>query len=320
MGTGRSFAQAEIAGFTMTSPTIAIIGSGAVGGYYGARLAQHGHPVHFLLRSDYEFVRANGWLIKSCDGDFSLRPDQINLYRTPGEMPPVDLVIVTLKTTANADFPALIAPLLKEDTAILTLQNGLGNEEELAGLFGARRILGGLAFTCINRVAPGQIRHTAHGLIRLGEFRGGPSPRVNKIAELFNASRIQCQVLENLQYGRWDKLVWNVPFNGLGAALDLSADRLIANAAGRSLIEELMREVIATAATNGIRLPDEIIAEKIGRTREMGVYSTSMQLDRRSGKPLETQAIVGRPLAVAENAGLKTPFLKMLFLELNTFG
>jgi 2-dehydropantoate 2-reductase len=304
----------------MTSPTIAIIGSGAVGGYYGARLAQHGHQVHFLLRSDFQAVRSSGWVIESCDGDFALPAHQVNVYNDPAKMPIADLVIVTLKTTANAEFPSLISPILKNDTTILTLQNGLGNEEALAELFGAHRVVGGLAFTCINRISPGHIRHSAHGSIRLGEFQGGQSDRASHLADLFNNSQIRCQVLENLQYGRWDKLVWNVPFNGLGATLDLSTDRLLANPAGQSLLEELMSEVVATAAVSGIRLPKEIIREKIEHTREMGVYFTSMQLDRRGGRPLETQAIVGRPLQIAGNAGLKTPFLRMLHLQLIACG
>jgi 2-dehydropantoate 2-reductase len=198
----------------------------------------------------------------------------------------------------------------------LTLQNGLGNEEELAALFGTKRVLGGLAFTCINRIGPGHIRHTAHGLIRLGEFGGGQSDRAQGIAKLFQASEIQCQVLENLQYGRWDKLVWNVPFNGLGAALDLSTDRLIGNAAGTGMVEELMGEVVATAKAIGIELPRQIIQEKIEQTRGMGVYFTSMQLDRRQGRAMEIDAIVARPLEIAERAGVKSPFLKMLYLSL----
>jgi 2-dehydropantoate 2-reductase len=304
----------------MISPTIAIIGSGAVGGYYGARLAQHGHQVHFLLRSDFDTVNRSGWIIESCDGDFMLTADQISVYKKPTDMPKVDLVVVTLKTTANAEFASLIGPVLKEDTAILTLQNGLGNEEALAGLFGAHRVLGGLAFTCINRIAAGRIRHTSHGLIRLGEFGGGQSARASRMAELFNSSRIRCQVLENLEQGRWDKLVWNVPFNGLGAAMDLSTDQLIANTAGRSLVEELMREVVATAAAIGIRLPSEIIGDKIEQTLKMGVYLTSMQLDRQLGRPIERDAIVGRPLQVAESSGVKSPFLKMLDMQLRACG
>ena len=169
------------------------------------RLAQHGHQVHFLLRSDFDTVSRSGWVIESCEGDFTLGADQISVFNKPTDMPKVDLVIVTLKTTANGEFASLIAPILKDDTAILTLQNGLGNEEMLAGLFGAHRILGGLAFTCINRIAAGHIRHTAHGLIRLGEFGGGESDRAGRIAKIFNSSRIRCQVLKNLEQGRWEK-------------------------------------------------------------------------------------------------------------------
>jgi 2-dehydropantoate 2-reductase len=296
-----------------SSPTIAIIGSGAVGGYYGARLAQQGHEVHFLLRSDYPAVHDQGWIIRSCDGDFTLAPSQVNAYDRPEAMPQVDLVLVTLKATANDQFPALIGPLLKKNTAILTLQNGLGNEEALAELFGPERVLGGLAFTCINRAAPGEIHHTDHGLIRLGELGGGRSERAVSIAQLFNDSQIPCQVLDDLRYGRWEKLVWNVPFNGLGAAMDLTTDRLIANEAGLSLVTRLMQEVVTTANTIGVALPAEMIGIKIEQTRSMGAYSTSMQIDRRQRRPMEIEAIIGRPLRAARQAGVKTPWLEAVF-------
>jgi 2-dehydropantoate 2-reductase len=295
------------------SPTIAIIGSGAVGGYYGARLAQHGTDVHFLVRSDYTAVREHGWVIKSCDGDFTLPPQRIHVYQSAAEMPAVDLVIVTLKATANDQFPQLIPPLLKDDTAILTLQNGLGNEEELAGLFGERRVLGGLAFTCINRIGPGLIHHMDHGLIRLGELtRPTRSERAQSIAELFNASQIHCQVLDDLKYGRWEKLVWNVPFNGLGAALDLTTDRLLATSTGVELVRELMQEVIATAKAIDVHLPPGIAQKKIDSTYSMGAYQTSMQIDRRHGRAMETEAIVGKPLAAARQASVLTPALTTL--------
>ncbi len=185
----------------LNNPTICIIGSGAVGGYYGARLAQQGNRVHFLLRSEYDAVQKNGWTIRSCDGDFTLPPGAFGAHDDPGEMPKADLVLVTLKTTANDQFDALIRPLLKEQTAILTLQNGLGNEERLAELFGKERILGGMAFTCINRIGPGLIHHMAEGWIRLGEFGGGPSARASQIADLFTAARLDCKVLDNLRRG-----------------------------------------------------------------------------------------------------------------------
>lgn len=299
--------------------SIAIIGSGAVGGYYGARLAQHRHDVHFLLRSDFAAVRERGWVVRSCDGDFAIPGSKVHAYAAPADMPPADLVLVTLKTTANHRLGELIGPLLHKETAILTLQNGLGNEEALADLFGAARVLGGLAFTCINRIGPGQIHHIDHGLIRLGEFGGGKSERAVGLAKLFNDSGIHCQVLDDLHYGRWEKLVWNVPFNGLGAAMDLTTDRIIANAAGVNLVRQLMAEVVAVAGHIGISLPAEIIDQKIEQTRSMGAYKTSMQVDRQLGRPLETEAILGRPIQVGDSHSISTPVLSTLYDLLGLF-
>jgi 2-dehydropantoate 2-reductase len=296
-----------------TRPTIAVIGAGAVGGYYGARLAQHGHSVHFLLRSDYEAVCQNGLTVESCAGNFRIPAERLNVHKDAHEMPKVDQVLVALKTTANDQFEPLIGPLLKEDTAILTIQNGLGNEDRLAELFGASRILGGMAFVCINRAGPGVIRHIDHGVIRLGEFNGGPSDRASAIAELFNASQIPCQVLADLRFGRWSKLIWNIPFNGLGAVLDLTTDRLLDNEPGMRLLTALMEEVVATTRAIGIHLPPDIIDVQIRHTRTMGAYRSSMQIDRQERRPLEVESILGEPLRQARRAGVPAPNLAMLY-------
>lgn len=298
---------------SLEHPVIAIVGAGAVGGYYGARLAQHGHTVHFLLRSDYETVRTNGWVIRSCDGDFVLRPDQIHVHNTPATMPKADLVIITLKATANDQYQPLIAPLIKDDTLLLTLQNGLGNEQRLADLFGAHRVLGGLAFVCINRIAPGQIAHTDHGQIQIGEFQGPPTQRTLTIAKMFNAVGVRTKVLDSLLYGRWEKLLWNIPFNGLGAAMDLPTDALIGNEAGLALVRSIMEEVCAIAAALGVQFPPDIIDQKIDHTRTMGSYRSSMQIDRQAGRPLEVEAILGQPVSVAQSLGIQVPRMEMLY-------
>lgn len=297
--------------------SIAIVGAGALGTYYGARLAQLGKAVHFLLRSDYDHVRAHGLTIESRDGDFSLGPDQIHVHRDPATVGPVDLVLIALKATANDQYEPLVRPLLGDHTSVLTLQNGLGNEERLAELFGAERVLGGLAFVCINRVAPGHVRHTGYGFVKLGEFAGtggtpGDSPRARAVSEMFNAAKLPCSVLPDLRLGRWEKLVWNVPFNGLGAALDLTTDQLLATTAGEELVAGLMREVVATAAAIGVQLPGDIVRKQIDRTRPMGAYLSSMQIDRRARRPLELEAILGAPLKVAQDSGLDTPLLRHL--------
>jgi 2-dehydropantoate 2-reductase len=299
---------------SLTNPAIAIVGAGAVGGYYGARLAEHGHSVHFLLRSDFDAVRRNGWTVRSRDGDFAIPADSVNAYDDPRKMPRADLVIVTLKSTSNDEFETLIRPLVKEDTTILTLQNGLGNEDRLAELFGAGRVLGGMAFVCINRVAPGVISHTDHGVIRIGEFSAaGPADRAARIASMFRASKVPCEVLDDLRFGRWQKLVWNIPFNGLGAALDLTTDRLVGTDEGLRLVRELMLEVVAAARGDGVRLPEALVQQQIDNTTSMGPYKSSMQVDRQQGRPLEVEAILGEPLRRARRAGVDTPLLAALY-------
>lgn len=292
---------------------IAIVGAGAVGGYYGARLAQHGHDVHFLLRGDYGAVKQNGWDVKSIAGDFRLAPGRTNVYDDPRKMPCADLVIVTLKTTSNDQYEPLVRPLLKDSTAILTLQNGLGNEDQLASLFGSERILGGIAFVCINRTGLGQIHHIDHGTIQLGEFSGKAGARAQAIARLFSDSKVPCDVLENVMAGRWTKLVWNVPFSGLGAVLDLTTDRLLASEAGVQFVSALMREVIAAARGLGYQMPEDLVEVNLARTRTMGAYRSSMQVDRREGRAMEIESILGEPLRQAGRAGVPTPKLAALY-------
>lgn len=299
---------------SIKKPKIAIVGAGAVGGYYGARLAQHGHDVHFLLRGDYEAVKRNGLVVESCDGDFALSPETVRVYNDPRAMPTADLVVVTLKSTANDQFESLISPLLREGTEILTLQNGLGNEDRLAELFGARRVLGGMAFVCINRAGPGVIRHTDHGIIRLGDFfNAGHSPRAERIGAMFNASRIRCEVLDDLRWGRWQKLTWNIPFNGLGATFDLTTDQLIGTEEGRRLVADLIREVIAAAGAEGVDLPASLAETQIANTTTMGPYRSSMQVDRQEGRPMEVEAILGEPLRRAKAKGVAVPILEGLY-------
>ena len=307
-------------------PRIAIIGAGAVGGYYGARLAQHGHDVHFLLRGDYAAVSAGGVTVQSCDGDFYLPPHRLHVYDDARKMPQVDLVIVAIKASSNDQYEPLIRPLLNDRTAVLTLQNGLGNEARLAELFGPQRILGGLAFVCINRIGPGVIHHMDQGLVAVGDYversadgsdTGDARSMASGIVELFSGSRIRCRRLNSLNHGRWEKLLWNVPFNGLGAALGLTSDRLIASAEGLSLVRALMAEVMAGAAANGARLAPELADEKIELTRTMGAYKSSMQIDRELRRPMEVEAILGEPARRASRCGVQVPAMQMLYRMLH---
>src|SRR5204863_4053085 len=170
-----------------------------------------------------------------------------------------DWVIVTLKATANNQLKSLITPLIKENTQILTMQNGLGNEEHLAELFGAQRVRGGLAFVCIHPLEPGVIHHMDHGYVRVGEFIESGDAKARAISEMFRKSKVECDVLESLKKGRWAKLVWNVPFSGLGGALEMATDELLASRQGQELVRAIMQEVIAGARGCGVDLPENVI-------------------------------------------------------------
>jgi 2-dehydropantoate 2-reductase len=204
---------------------IAVVGCGAVGSYYGAQLCRSGQEVHFLLRSDYHVVRRHGVWVRSPQGDFRAHP---RCARTPEQIGHSDLVLIALKTTADEQFGNLLPPLAGPNTAVLTLQNGLGNEDRLARLFPKEQILGGLCFVCLNRVEPGVIHHLAHGKIVLGEFAGWPQPRTHDLASMFRAAAVPCAVTDNLARTHWEKLVWNIPFNGLGVASTAGFDAVIA--------------------------------------------------------------------------------------------
>ncbi len=297
---------------------IGIIGAGALGLYYGAMLQRSGQDVHFLLRRDYQAIQKRGLQVYSCHGDFHLA--QISGHQTPQEIGTVDLVIVGLKTISNHHLIDLVRPLIGTETAILTLQNGLGNEELLAAAFGRERVLGGVAFLCSNRGKSGTVHHLGEGKIRLGEFSGGLSQRSHKLAELFRAASIACDAVSDLRRARWEKLVWNIPFNGLSALLGKDVTDILNHPPSKVLVEDLMLEVIAGANAQGLEEPidgPEFSQQLISFTENMDHYRPSMMIDREEALPLELEAIYSIPLQQAMAVGINMPQIKMLYALLD---
>ncbi len=297
---------------------IGIIGSGALGLYYGAMLQRSGHDINFLFRRDYQAIQKTGLKVYSVNGDFHL--PQVTGYQTAPEIGPVDLVIVGLKTISNHHLIDLVNPLLGTETAILTLQNGLGNEELLAEAFGAERILGGVAFLCSNRGEPGTVHHLGEGKIRLGEFRGGLSQRSHDLARMFQAAGVACTAVSDLRRARWEKLVWNIPFNGLCALLKKDVTDLLNHPASKKLAKDLMLEVIAGANAQSLEEPIDapgFSQQLISFTENMNHYQPSMMIDRAEGKPLELEAIYAVPLQQAKAVEISMPRVEMLYTLLD---
>lgn len=294
---------------------IAIVGSGAIGSYYGAKLAYYGRDVHFLMRGDVAEIRRFGLRVHS-KGE-NLRVAKVNHHASTKEIGPCDLVLIAVKATSNADLLALIPPLLHDKTMLLTLQNGLGNEEFLAENFGAERVLGGLCFVCLNRVSRGLIEEYGHGHLVIGEFSGCPLPRTHDVAWEFKPCGVVCRVALNLALEHWRKLIWNIPFNGLtitAGGIDTAA--ILADKLLRKVTLSLMEEVIAAANKCGYPLPATAALEQIKRTEAMGAYRPSTLIDFAAGRSLELEAIWGEPLRRALAAGASVPHWEELYASL----
>ena len=297
----------------MTNPKIVIVGCGAVGLFYGAKLALSGQDVHFLMRQDFDKVSKYGIKIESGSGaaEYLKNP---SIYRDALEIGPCDLIIVAIKSTDNKALESLIPTLIKKETAIMTLQNGLGNEEFIAKKFGSHRVLGGLCFVCLNRVSKGVVRHIAQGTISCGEFTGLPLPRTHDVALMFKGAGIPFIVAESLIEQRWKKLVWNIPFNGISISEGGVDTSIILNDESLLfLVEALMREVIQVANNLGYNLSNSLIDHNIKETKSMGPYRPSSMIDFMEGRPVEVEAIWGNPVRVGRSVGVEIPKMEALY-------
>lgn len=288
----------------------AVIGVGAVGGYYGGLLCRHGFEVHFLLRGDYDHVRKNGLVIDSKDGDFRL--DKVNAYGRAEDMPRCDVVIVSLKTTANDQLPGILPHVVKPGGVVVALQNGFEVEKTIHRIVPDAVVIGGLCFLCSNRIGPGHIHHLDFGAVRMGQYRpdgsaAGLTPALERVAEAFRAAGVKVDVTENLALARWQKLVWNMAFNGVTVLLSAATDQLMADPSSLALVRGIMEEVVAGARACGHPLDENFIEIMIAATKNMVAYSPSMKLDFEAKRPLEIEEIYRNPIAAARGAGVAMP-------------
>jgi 2-dehydropantoate 2-reductase len=236
-------------------------------------------------------------------------------------MPKCDVVVVALKTTQNHLLPKLLPPVVKDNGIVLVLQNGLGVEEEIAEILNQVHIIGGLCFLCSNKVGAGHIRHLDYGQITLGEYASGYvsmgiTDIMQQIAHDFQTAGISIELVEDLLLGRWKKLVWNIPYNGLSVVLNARTDELMADTYTRTLVEQLMYEVQAGAKSMGRNIPDSFIQTMLNYTVKMKPYRTSMKIDYDECRPLEVEAIVGNPLRKAQEVGVNLPQINCLYHQL----
>jgi 2-dehydropantoate 2-reductase len=282
----------------------AIVGSGGIGGFYGGFLAKSGAQVDFLFHSDYDHVMQHGLKVDSVWGDFHL--PVVSAFRSTREMSPCDVVFVCLKTTNNHLLKTLLPPLLKKETLVVLIQNGLGLEADLRKDFPSLNLAGGLGFICSQKSGPGYISHLDYGKLTLAASNQEAEAILQRVSADMKSAGLEIELAPDLESARWKKLVWNIPFNGSTVVLNVTTKQLMENPVTEQLMYDLMLEVMAGANACGIKYPIEasFIVEMLEMTRHMKPYSPSMKLDYDNHRPMEIEYIYSRPLQMALRAGV----------------
>lgn len=292
--------------------TALIFGTGAIGGFYGSLLAQQGLQVSVVCRSDYSHIKQHGFQIYSHElGQWSFQPEQ-TFNSTATVKTPVDYLLVCTKVLDNLDRVKLIKPAVSQKTTIVLIQNGIAIEDEIIAAFPDNEVVSGLAFICCNRIHHGEIEHLAYGQLTLGNVPSGFSEKTRRLATFFNDAGIDCQLSESITTKRWQKCIWNAPFNPLSVlAGGLSTQTILQTQ--EPLVRAIMQEVFTIAKTLGHHLPEDIIETNINHTRQMPPYKTSMLLDFEACRPMEIDAILGNTINAASHTHTPCPHLEMLY-------
>lgn len=293
-------------------PRIAIIGTGALGCYYGAKLVKAGEDVHFLARSSRAALTARGLQVKGPSE--KLRVKKIQVYGSAADIGPCDLVILATKATSNLALKNLLPPLLGPETVVMTLQNGLGVEEPVAEIVGSGRVIGAICYIGCMRTAPGVVTCSFPGLMTIGKFGKPAGERTHAVAALWRRVGVKCTAQDNLELQRWHKLVWNVPFNGLAIVTGgVTTDVILADEGMRSLARRIMEEVVDAAAKFGHEIPRSFVDLQFERTAKMGAYRPSSLIDFEEGRDVEIEEIWGEPVRRARAVGAPVPRMEMLY-------
>lgn len=261
---------------------IAIVGCGALGGYYCGMLVNTGFNVHFLLGQHYETVKANGLKVTSPNGDFHLK--HVNAYRHPTDMGTMDYLFIGLKTIGNDQFKTLITPLVAPHTRIISAQNGLSN-----------------------RSSDGTISHLDFGHIHIGNYQNKVDGVLETFCEKLNKNQIQSKTVPCLTTERWRKLMWNIPFNGLSRLLDITVDKIMQSPPLRQRAYTMLKETDNAAAALQLSIDRAFIDTMMTYTDKMKLYYTSMHLNVKASRPPEIESILGAPIQYARQVGFEMP-------------
>jgi len=293
---------------------IAVIGTGAVGGYFGGRLAQAGNEVVFLSRGRaLEALRARGLVVQSIKGDFTVQPALV--AEGPEEIGPVDVVLVAVKTWQVPGLGPHLAPLMGPDTMVLPLQNGVEAPAQLSATLGEEHVLGGLCRIIAFVTEPGTIKHAgAEPEVTLGELDGRPSARLDRLADALRAAGVLVQTPPNIQAAMWEKLLFIAAFGGMGAVTRAPIGVVRSIAGTRRMLTQAMVEAREVAAARGVGLAREVVETTMAYVDALPAAGTSsLQRDIAEGRPSELDALSGAIVRLGREARVETPIHAFIY-------
>ena len=293
---------------------VLVIGAGAIGAFYGGVLARAGCVVSAVARSDYDAVAANGYRIESHLGDLSWRPAQ--LVRSSADYKgPADFLLVCLKLTAKTDPIALIRPALGAATAIVFVANGIDIDAPIAAAFPNNELIAGVAYAAVSRESSGTVKHhSEYTRLLLGRYPGGASSRAARLAALIKQGGSSAAVTEDIVGARWQKCAWNTVFNPISAlGGGLGAQDILGSEASRRFVHEAIAEFALIASAAGHPIPEDTADKLIAGTLRMPNYVSSMGQDQIAGRPMESEALLGNVVRIAERLSVPAPRLGTLY-------
>lgn len=290
-----------------------IIGAGAIGTFYGSKLSQVGDQIIIWSRNDSEIIAKNGYKIKSYMGDYVFNPYLVikNLHDLRED---IDFIIVSTKVLPDIDIVGLISKVIKKNTAIIIIQNGIHIEKNIADKFSSNQIISALAFIGVSRTNPNEINHQEYGKLIFGNYNNIDSIAINYFANSLEKSGLEILLSSNILSERWKKLIWNGAFNPLSVVLGKkNTQQILENNLAIDLAKNIMQEIVMLAKHDGCSFEDDIIDKNILATKKMSPYKTSMLLDYEANRPMEIQAIIGNAVKFAQSKSLSIPYLSTIY-------
>lgn len=283
-----------------------IVGAGAVGGYYGAKLARAGHEVVFTARGrNLEAIRERGLRLESPEGSIVVSPARA-LETADGERA-FELILVCVKAQDTEAALEGLRSAIGVGALVVSLQNGVESEGLIERFLGIGPMLRGLAYVGVELVAPGTVHHSSGGTVLIGELDDRPSPRVRRLEQLLREASIEVVVPPNMARAKWQKLAWNAAFNVICALTGVTIGAALADPRSRRLVEAAMKEVEAVARAQDIEFDPDHVAAMLQHAERIGFVRPSTLQDRERGKPLEHDALTGAVVRFAERLGVPTP-------------